>query len=184
MQIAHVEVGVCGLSCRLCPAYHRETKSRCPGCKSEYRIGAACAFLNCAIKKKGIEFCGFCLEKTNCEKWRKHRETGKRADSFVSYQKLEDNIAYIEKHGMLDFEKQQKKKEEILRTMLKEFNDGKSKNLYCVAATIIEIEELKTVLQEAQERTRNLELKEKNQVLYKLLDYIATRDNLKLKLRK
>ncbi len=68
--------------------------------------------------------------------------------------------------------------------MLKEFNDGKSKNLYCVAATIIEIEELKTVLQEAQERTRNLELKEKNQVLYKLLDYIATRDNLKLKLRK
>lgn len=68
--------------------------------------------------------------------------------------------------------------------MLKEFNDGKSKNLYCVAATIIEIEELKTVLQKAQERTRNLELKEKNRVLYKLLDYIATRDNLKLKLRK
>ncbi len=108
MKINHVEVGVCGLSCRLCPAYYRETKSRCPGCKSKFRMGAPCPFHNCAIKKKGVEFCGFCDENATCARWKKQREMGKQHDSIVCYQKLEDNIAFIQKNGIEEFEKQQK----------------------------------------------------------------------------
>jgi len=184
MKDVHVEVGVCGLSCRLCPAYHRETKSRCLGCKSEFRMGAACAFLNCGFKKKGIEFCGFCQEKITCEKWRKQREMGKHFDSLLSYQALEDNISRIEKKGIIEFEKHQKIREEILATMLAEFNEGRSKSQFCIAATILEIKDLKTVLQGARKQTNNLELKEKSQVLNKLLNDIASRKKLQLKLRK
>ena len=184
MKNIHVEVGVCGLSCRLCPAYHRETKSRCPGCKSDFRMGAACAFLNCAFKKKGLEFCGFCIEKTTCEKWRKHREMGKRIDSIVSYQALEDNISFIEKNGLTEFEKQQILKEKILSDMLAEFNDGRSKSMYCIAATVLEIKDLETALRQARKQTEKMTLKEKSQVLRELLNEIAIRKKLELKLRK
>ena len=54
MQIAHPEIGVCGLSCRLCPTYHTAGKSRCRGCKSHTRMAVGCPFITCAIKKKGI----------------------------------------------------------------------------------------------------------------------------------
>ncbi len=184
MKISHVEIGVCGLSCRLCPAYYRETKSRCPGCKSEYRMGAACPFLNCAVKKKGIEFCGFCEENKACEKWRKHRERGKKFDSIISYQTLENNIALIEKNGLAEFEKQQKTREQLLREMLSEFNEGRSKSLYCVAATVMEIGELGTVLRQAREESNGLEFKQKAKVMHSMLNEAAKKKNYVLKLRK
>jgi len=110
MKRSFIEIGVCGLSCRLCPAYNMETKSKCEGCKSEYRMSAACPFHNC-VKKKGMDFCGSCHENTTCARWRKHKELSRQHDSFVCYQKLEDNIASIQKNGMEEFEKQQKASE-------------------------------------------------------------------------
>jgi hypothetical protein len=184
MRINHVEIGVCGLSCRLCPAFYRETKSKCYGCKSEYRMGAACPFHNCAVKKKGIEFCGFCEEKEACAKWRKHREMGRQRDSILSYQKLEDNISFIQRSGIEEFEKQQKTREQILRAMLKEFNEGRSKTLYCIAATFLDIEELESVLEKARESSKGLDLKEKSEIMRSLLNEIANRKNYLLKLRK
>ncbi|TEB08592.1 hypothetical protein Psch_02157 [Pelotomaculum schinkii] len=52
MKIKHPEIGVCGLSCRLCPRYHTDTKSKCHGCKSQARIAVGCPFITCAVKKK------------------------------------------------------------------------------------------------------------------------------------
>jgi hypothetical protein len=184
MDASHVEIGICGLSCRLCPAYYRETKSKCEGCKSAYRMGAACPFHNCAIKKKGIEFCGFCDENATCARWEKHREMGKQHDSIVCYQKLEDNIAFIQKNGMEEFEKQQKTREKLVRSMLSEFNDGRSKTFYCIAATVLEIGELKSVLEEAREKSMGLDVKEKSEVMHSLLNKIAENKGYLLKLRK
>jgi hypothetical protein len=184
MRISHVEIGVCGLSCRLCPAYYRETKSICNGCKSEYRMGAACPFYNCAAKKKGIEFCGLCDENATCAKWRKFREMGKQHDSIVCYQKLEDNIAFIQKNGMEEFEKQQKTREKLVRAMLLEFNEGRSKTLYCIAATMLEIGELENVLEEARAKSKDLDPKAKSEVMHSLLEEIAGKKKYVLKLRK
>lgn len=147
-------------------------------------MGAACPFLNCAVKKKGLEFCGFCEESKTCEKWRKHRETGKKRDSFVSYQKLEDNIAFIGKHGLDEFEVQQKAKEKLLRDMLAEFNDGRSKSLYCVAATLMDPTDLKVALAKAKEQSKGLALNDKAKVMRAVLAEVANENNLLLKLRK
>jgi hypothetical protein len=62
------EIGVCGLSCGLCPAIHRKTKSKCLGCKSEDRISLGCTFIRCAVKKKDLEFCILCEDSKTCEK--------------------------------------------------------------------------------------------------------------------
>ena len=100
IQIKYPEIGICGLSCRLCPRYHTEAESRCGGCKSESRMAVGCPFITCATKRKGIEFCWQCSENESCERWKKHRVFSKHHDTFKCYQKLEYNIAFIQKYGV------------------------------------------------------------------------------------
>jgi hypothetical protein len=184
MKETYTEIGVCGLSCRLCPAYHRETKSKCGGCKTEHRMGAACPFHNCAVKKKGIDFCGFCDENNTCVRWMKFREVGKERDSIVCYQRLEDNINFIQNNGMEEFEKQQIAREKLLRAILTEFNEGRSKTLYCVAVTILEISELESVLKKARATSKGLDIRAKSEVMHSLLNEIAASKDYLLKLRR
>ena len=184
IQIKYPEIGICGLSCRLCPRYHTESKSRCGGCKSEFRMSAGCPFITCAVKNKGVEFCWQCKENETCEKWRKHRGFSKQVDSFICYQKMEDNITFIQKNGVHEFEKIQKKREDFLKEMLHEFNEGRSKSYYCIAATVLEIEELEEALTKAKKDSIGLEIKGKSKVLHSILNEIAERKNYYLKLRR
>lgn len=184
MQIKYPEIGICGLSCRLCPTYNTEAESRCLGCKSKNRIAVGCPFITCAVKKKGIEFCWDCTENKNCEKWKKHRESGKTIDSFTCYQKLEENIILIHNKGISEFQKIQKQREYLLKEMLKNFNEGRSKRYYCVAATVLEIKELKEALSRAKKKSNGLNVKDKSKVLHLILDSIARTKGYCLKLRK
>jgi hypothetical protein len=184
MEIRYPEIGICGLSCRLCPSYNTEAKSRCLGCKSVDRIAGGCPFITCALKKKGVEFCWECKESETCEKWKKHRETGKKADSFKCYQKLEEDIAFIQKNGIAEFEKTQIAREELLKEMLQEFNEGRSKSYYCIASTVLEIKELKDALRKAGQGSKGIEIKEKSNLLHSIIDEITGRKNYYLKLRK
>jgi hypothetical protein len=164
--------------------YHTEGKSRCGGCKSEFRMVVGCPFITCAIKRKGIEFCWDCSEQAGCGKWRKHREAGKEHDAFKCYKKLEDDIAFIQENGVKAFEKQQKNREKLLKTMLDNFNEGRSKRYYCIAATVFEINELQKLLDKGTEQSKGLDIKEKSKILHSLLDSAAKKRGYLLKLRK
>jgi len=72
----------------------------------------------------------------------------------------------------------------LLRDMLREFNEGRSKNYYCVAATVLKVDELKGALDEARQRSKGLDMREKSKLLHSILDSIAKRKNFILKLRK
>lgn len=178
------EIGVCGLSCRVCPAFYRETKSKCYGCKSEDRIKVGCTFIRCAVKKKDLEFCLLCEEYRNCEKLKNHRMFSREHDSFVCYQKLEDNLAFIERLSLESFEKDQVLREKLLKVMLSEFNEGRSKSYYCIAATVLKIGELENAIKVARKKSVGLDLKSKSKVLHSILDQIALENNYCLKLRK
>lgn len=184
MQIKYPEIGICGLSCRLCPTYNTNAKSKCNGCKSEYRMEAGCPFITCAIKKKGIEFCWQCEESTSCKKWSNHREAGKRVDSFKCYQTLEDDISFIHKNGVDDFQENQKIREQLLKEMLQNYNEGRSKSYYCIAATVLQIDELNAALIQAKKDSSKLDIKDKSKVLHSILDEIAKRKHYLLTLRK
>jgi hypothetical protein len=147
-------------------------------------MGAACPFHNCAIKKKRIDFCGVCDENNTCVKWRKFRIAGKQHDSILSYQRLEDNIDFIQKNGAEAFEKLQKAREKLLRAILTEFNEGRSKTFYCIAATVLEIGELESVLENARAKSKGLDIRVKSEVMHSLLNEIAENKNYLLKLRK
>lgn len=109
---------------------------------------------------------------------------GKLHDSFVCYQKLEDNILFIQQHGIKEFEAHQKNRERLLREMLKEFNEGRSKTYYCIAATVLDVGDLEQSLAEAREQAIGLERKEKAQTLHAILNRIADKKKLSLRLRK
>ncbi|WP_321417776.1 hypothetical protein [uncultured Methanomethylovorans sp.] len=147
-------------------------------------MAVGCPFITCAIKKKEIEFCWDCRESKTCEKWKKHRDSGKKADSFKCYQKLEEDIAFIQKNGVNEFEKLQATREQLLKEMLQEFNEGRSKSYYCIASTILEIEELKEALDKAKNESNGLNIKDKSKLLHSILDEIATQNNYYLKIRK
>lgn len=147
-------------------------------------MAVGCPFITCAVKRKGVEFCWDCGENGTCQKWEKHRDAGKGHDSFKCYQKLEDDIAFIRKNGVAEFERSQKAREELLREMLQDFNEGRSKSYFCIAATVLEIAELKEALDEAREGSEGLPLKGRSRLLHSMLDDIAARKYYNLKLRK
>ncbi|MFA5859681.1 MAG: DUF3795 domain-containing protein [Elusimicrobiota bacterium] len=184
MKIKYPKIGICGLSCRLCPHYHTEGVSKCNGCKTQSRICVGCPFITCALKRKGIEFCWDCEENTKCVKWRKHREAGKKADSFKCYQELGNDIVFIQKNGINEFEKIQKIREQLLIELLTEFNEGRSKSYYCIAATVIGIAELKEALIKTRKESVGFKIEDKSKVIHSVLNEIAKRKNYCLKLRK
>ena len=184
MNIIHREIGVCGLSCLLCPNYQTEAKSRCTGCKSEARMAVGCPFITCAVKKKGIEFCWDCSESKTCDKWRKHRSCGKKLDSFKCYQTLEDDISFIITNGIDKFVDEQKAREKLLAHMLREFNEGRSKSYYCIAATILTIDELTKTINKVGKESKGHCIKAKAKLMHQAIDDIANRNGYYLKLRR
>jgi hypothetical protein len=184
MFFKYPQIGVCGLSCRLCPRYQSKGKSRCLGCKTESRMGAGCHFITCAVRRTGREFCWDCKDSATCEKWKKHRESGKQHDSFKCYQKLDEDISFIQKNGIEAFENTQKQREELLKEMLQDFNEGRSKNYYCIAATVLMVEELKRALDRARVSSGEMDMKGRSGSLHSILDEIAGQKGYNLKLRK
>jgi hypothetical protein len=143
-----------------------------------------CPFIMCAVKQRGLEFCWQCPQHEDCPKWRARRESGKAHDSFVCYQKLEDNIEFIRSKGISAFVKSQQAKEELIAAMLDEFNEGQSKSFYCVAATVLSTPELKHALEQARRESPGMERKDKAKTLHPLLEGIAAQRGYHLKLRK
>ena len=109
---------------------------------------------------------------------------GKKHDSFKCYQKLEADIAFIQKHGLAEFRKARKVREKLLWGMLNKFNEGRSKSYYCLVATVLDVNEIKKDLKEAKSKSKGLNIKEKAKLLHSIFDKIAQKKNYNLKLRK
>jgi len=75
-------------------------------------------------------------------------------------------------------------REELLKEMLQEFNEGRSKSYYCIAATVLDIDELKMALDEAMKVSGEMDIKRRSGCLHSILDEIAGQKGYYLKLRK
>ena len=140
--------------------------------------------ITCAVKKRGIEFCWQCPEQEGCEKWNGHRKRGHFRDSFVCYQRLEDNIAFVRRSGFSAFVEDQRERERLLSAMLAEFDDGRSKSFFCVVATVMDVGEITHAIAQAEDESAGRDVKEKSKALHALFDKIAEERGYHLKLRK
>jgi len=147
-------------------------------------MAVGCPFITCAVKKKGVEFCWECTENKTCEKRKKHREAGKKSESFKCYQTLEHDISFIQERGISEFERIQKQREHLLKEMLTNFNEGRSRSFYCIAATVLDVEELKEACTRAQKESYGFDVKGKSKVLHSILADLAEKKGYRLTLRK
>ena len=185
LKIQYPDLGICGLSCRLCPRHHTDAVSRCDGCKTSSRMSAGCPFITCAVKKKSIEFCWDCEENSKCSRWAKHRESGRQHDSFITYQKLDENIETAQRKGVRELDRQQTEKPNLLVQILDEYNEGRSKSYYCMAVTLFDLEDLKSAVQEERRnRSTGSDIKARSKSLHTIFERLAKKKNLLLALRK
>jgi len=184
MEVRYPEIGICGLSCRLCPHYYTVGESRCTGCKGEARMAVGCPFITCAVKRKGIEFCWECEDGDSCERWAEHRRHGRERDSFVCYAALEDNIAMVDRVGIEAFADEQRLREDLLREMLSEFNEGRSKTYYSIAVTVLDIAELRLAIESSRQKAGAADVRGRSKLLHAQLDAVASAHGHRLALRR
>ena len=168
----HPTIGCCGIDCGLCPRYYTDGSSRCPGCGGEgfQQVHPSCSFITCCVKKKGLEACGECDEYP-CSKFDKDIGCG---DSFVLHRKMLPNLEFIKENGLPAFIEQQEKRIAFLETAIRDYNDGRSKGFFCIAAALLSIEGLEHALSLAKQ----------DESLKAALNHIAETEGQELKLRK
>ena len=121
---------LCGLNCGLCPRYHTEGKSKCPGCggKEFYEKHPSCSVINCNKKHDNVEFCFQC----SAYPCKKYLEVSPK-DSFITYQNVINDFEECKRIGIEKCMKRLIKKFDILEFLIKKtINNGRLKNFYCL----------------------------------------------------
>ena len=174
-------IGACGIDCGLCPRFYTKGDSACPGCgganfKEKH---PPCGVLSCAIKKE-IETCAECADYP-CA-----RLTSEQAglDSFVTHKKMISNLDEIKATGIEQFVEKQKIRIDILVNFLTNYDDGRSKGFFCQTCALLPVENLQQIHNEAKSISANIELKEKNKLVRKLITETADLLGIDLKLNK
>jgi hypothetical protein len=187
---AHPTIACCGLDCGLCPRYYTVGSSRCPGCCGPdfFNKHPSCSYITCCVKKKSLWVCAQCDE-FPCSKFGSSIINGGKYDSFITYKKAYYNLNFMRNLGVDKFIEQHRERIKLLGIMLNDFDDGRSKSFYCIAATLLPIKDLVRSLDETKQKikTEDVELndiKTKAKILKGFLNDFAAREGTELKLRK
>jgi len=175
------QFSACGLNCGLCPRYYTKGSSRCPGCAGDgfLDVHQLCGILSCC-QRKGIEYCFDCDEYP-CKKY----EGANTTDSFITHRNLLQDMEKAKQIGMEAYSAELNEKIGILEKLLENYNDGRRKSFYCLAVNLLELRDIKSVIEQLEkESCANETLKEKAKIAVKLFDEVAEQKSISLKLRK
>ena len=180
-------VGACGLNCGLCPRYHTEGTSRCPGCCGPdfWQKHPSCGFITCCVKQRNLETCAQCADWVRCDRVAKVLDGAKYHDSFLSYRPLADNFAFIQKNGIEEFVRLEIEKQKFLRHLIDNYDEGRSKSFYCTSCQLIPLDKLREALADAEATmTADTDIKEKAKIVRAAISNMADSLQIDLKLRK
>ena len=146
---------------------------------------AACGLVTCCVKKRGLETCAQCVDWANCEKVARLLDSAKHRDSFISYQPLAANFAFIQKNGIEEFVRLEIEKQKFLRHLIDNYNEGRSKSFYCTGCQLIPLDKLKEALADAETGiTEAADIKEKARLVREAITSLAHTLQIDMKLRK
>lgn len=170
----------CGLNCGLCPRYHTEGASRCPGCAGVgfSEVHPPCGILSCC-QHKGIEYCYLCDEYP-CKKY----DGADQADSFISHKNQFLDLEKAKQVGIKEYKAELDAKVTLLEKLLKSYDDGRRKGFFCIAVNLLELQDIKSIIKQADDETvPDLPLKTKAATVVKLFEDAAEQRGISLKLR-
>jgi hypothetical protein len=179
-------IACCGIDCGLCPTFYTKGPSKCPGCGGPEFSSKhpSCSILTCCVKESGFETCAECAQYP-CEKLK----PWDKADSFVTHKVCLQNLNEIKQRGLEKFIKHQAIRMKILDFLLNSFNEGRSKSFFCIATTLLPVDNLQVIISKSKKRIEgeNLspeDIKSKSKIIKKMLNQSARNNNIELKLRK
>lgn len=181
-------IGCCGLDCGLCPRFYTVGHSRCPGCTGPgfFNKHPSCSFITCCVKRKNLEVCAECSE-FPCSKFKSDEEYQQlqESSSYPSSKKIMPNLNFIKKRGIKKFIEQQRSRIKLLETMIKKFDDGRSRSFFCKAAALLDLTSLTSSLDKATQKIKTdkikrNDIKKKAQILKEIINEIAFKEGVEL----
>lgn len=169
----------CGLNCGLCPRYHTNGTSKCPGCAGEGFLlkHPSCSILSCN-RRKGIEFCYLCDEYP-CKKY----NGADLSDSFITHKNQLNDFDKAKRIGLDAYNSELNNKVNLLEYLLENFDDGRRKSFFCIAVNLLELQDINYVLDKIAYLAET-DIKIKSAAAVSLFEDIAKKRNISLKLRK
>jgi len=178
----HPSFSLCGLNCSLCPRYHTDGSSKCPGCGGIdfYLKHPTCAIITCNKKHDNVDFCFECSSYP-CKRY----QEPSKVDSFITYKKVIQDTTEA-KTDLDKYLNNLKKKQEILIELISNYNDGKSKGFYCLAVNLLPLSVLDCLMDNIKKNViiRDINYKEKAKEITNMIKVRASDLNLELTLRK
>lgn len=129
---------LCGLNCALCSMH---VGGYCPGCGGG-EGNQSCALARCSLEHGGLEFCADCAEYP-CARY----EGFDDADSFVPHSRRRADLERARELGLEAYMSELREKAELLSELLEGYNDGRRKSLFCTAAYLLPLPDLREILQ-------------------------------------
>ena len=171
---------LCGLNCCLCPRFNTDGISKCPGCggKDFSNKHPTCAVATCNRKHDNVEYCFQCSGYP-CEKYQEES----KFDSFISYKGVKQNFLEA-KTDLKKYENDLEERYKILRILLDNYNDGRSKGLYCLITNDMPLNELELLLTKIENQKNKTDIKEIVKQLKIEITLLETKLRLEFKLRK
>jgi hypothetical protein len=174
---------LCGLNCGLCPRYQTNGRSKCPGCGGQdfHLKHPACSVITCNRKHDNVEYCFQCSSYP-CAKY----TAPSKVDSFISYHNVISDFQKASKEGIEKYKMELNEKVDILEFLISNYNDGRRKNFYCIAVNLLELADVKAIMEEIDQKISKLDvdITSKIKLIISLFETKAKKENIELKLRK
>ena len=173
-------LAACGLSCGLCPRFHTEGVSRCPGCTGEgfSEKHPSCGHLSCAQRHE-VEYCSRCVEYP-CGRF----EKAILFDSFITHRNMMQQLEKLQASGEGTIQAELDEKVGALQVLLSSYDDGRRKSFFCTAVNLLDLPEVEFVIERLSGETEGLPAREKALAAARLLQAAADERGISLKLRK
>ena len=168
---------LCGLNCGLCPM---NLNHYCPGCGGG-EGNQSCAIARCSLSREGVQYCVQC-GLFPCGKY----EGIDEYDSFITHRNRKKDFIRFQEIGAAAYQAEQREKMEILKLLLSDYNDGRRKGFFCAAVNLLEIQDLRTVMEQipGDKESSGLTIKEKALRAVNAVQCMADERKIEIKLRK
>ena len=169
----------CGLNCGLCPRYHTNGASRCPGCAGEgfAQKHPPCGVLSCS-RRCGVQYCFACAEYP-CKRF----DGADQWDSFITHKNQLSDLEKAKSIGINAYQAQLNEKVALLEHLLKNYDDGRRKSFFCIAVNLLELKDLKNVMN-ALDKQAQAPLKQRAAFAVDGFTQMAKDSGIALRLRK
>ena len=131
----------------------------------------------CSVEHGSVEYCFLC-EEYPCKKY----EGFDTHDSMVLHRNIKKDVEKAKQIGIEAYREEQREKKRILDRLLEGYDDGQRDVFFCLAVNVLEISDLKGVLEQLEKTVGDMSLSDKSNYAVQQLHICAEKTNLVLEL--